>query len=884
MPTKDAHSNLITEISQIKTTEQHQLILELIHKKQYNKALLYGCKNCNPQDTILTELLAVLIRNREALFLDVDIKENGLSPIDYTITNQNYTLHFLLEKANANGNKFLKPVWMQFIANAVYKIASHENAQYIKERESIDALFKALPLKNSFLTDQENAQFDVKRLICLLHILRHLQQYHNNLNDSSLVDCKLSSFEREVLYYRRIDYIRESINRFSIIISNLSGSLRSRYKTQLEPLSWITLEQLGGATAKTTPEMVFHFALEKNLTDLRFDDAESSLFQEHSDREELVEEAIPSVLNELNALNQFFRSLLTKELKPDTPTVDKPLILPNVKAITRYFLETKYLIDLLNLVNYTEGEVYDQEKVLTLSGLSGVKAVFTALPPEVQYRRRLDLTTKAGQHALLRRFQRIGELLTGKKSDFTEFDETIDFRALITLRDGICHQDEGNNKFIIDNLLKDKDKLETIASGEMYSLFKRVQKFIASRQKVYGTYKENPKEFWASVLKAEQERFQVAQEKAKGKQEVVVDASERRIPQQEEDEFFILFELLKSELLKQMITIPNPQEMITECHKLFDGTAEIPSKKRIGELLQPFAKFKKTEYESQYKRMAQILTNATVKPRTTAVERQQKRLQEQNEAALRKSARESVFIGLDHIRELAKQLMATPVREHMLTPLKRVDAAIESLNNIQEFLVEAGYLVVGQPHKNMKSWDLYHARQGQSDLVQLLVSNHQLSDALEYNAGQLLQHLDTIKGYAEAQRSKHLTLGYEALRNLRNYIEHGDPLTETQEINLNKNSPSAFQHQKLLAPKIIELIFVLLPDLLQIKEVMERNQAQQAPASVPVDPLATKEIESSVSVESKSAKKPSPLVTKSIFNYSVDKIEAENLPTQNCTP
>lgn len=87
-----------------------------------------------------------------------------------------------------------------------------------------------------------------------------------------------------------------------------------------------------------------------------------------------------------------------------------------------------------------------------------------------------------------------------------------------------------------------------------------------------------------------------------------------------------------------------------------------------------------------------------------------------------------------------------------------------------------------------------------------------------------------------------------------------------------------------MAPKIIELIFVLLPDLLQIKEVMERNQAQQAPASVSVDPLATKEIESSVSVESKSAKKPSPLVTKSIFNYSVDKMEAENLPAQNYTP
>lgn len=868
MPIPNAHDNLIAEISPIKTTEKHKLILELIHQKQYEKALLRGCQICGSDDLALTELLTVLIRNREALSLDVNCTENGFSPIDYTIVNQNYTLHFLLEKANANGNNLLKPLWVQLVVQAVHKIDTHTNTQYVKARKTIERLFNELPLKNSFPTDEENARFDVKRLICLVHIIRHLAQYHKDLQNTALVGCQLTAFEREVFYYQRIDYIRICITRFSTIISNLSGALRSKHKALVAPLSWITLEQLGGVIAKTSPEMIFYFALEKNLTDLHFSDAESALFQEHSDREELIEEAIPSVLSELDALNALTTSLLTKELQPTQVMADKPLILSNVKAITRYFLETKYLIDLLNLVNYSEREVYAQEEIETLS--SGIKILITALPASEQYRRRLDLTSKAGQHAMLRRFQRIGELLTRKKSDFTEFDATIDFRALIAIRDGICHQDEGNNKFIIDNLLKDKGKLEKMATVEMRSLFTRVLKFIESRSKIYGAYNDNPKSYWASVLKVEQERFQV--DKAKGKGGAVVEVSERRISQQEEDEFFKIF----NDLLKQgLVIIPNHQEIRTECHKFFDGTAEI-SKKRLGEILQPFAMLKKTEHDSQYKRMVEIAQNASAKPRTTEAERQQKRLQEKEDAALRKSARERVFTGLDNIRELAKQLTAPPVREHALTPLKRVNAAIEALSNMQEFLVESGYLVANEPHKNMQDWDLYHVKQGKPGLVQQLIANHQLSDALEYNAGQLLQHLDTIKGYTEAKISKYLTVSYEPLRNLRNYIEHGDPLTETQDFDLNKDSPFAFCHQKILAPKIIELIFELLPDLLQIKEAVEKNHTLKTTTSSPVDLLVTEKTESSAAVKST---KKSTLLIKSIFNRPVDGTKAEILPS-----
>ncbi|MGL5741635.1 MAG: hypothetical protein ACRCXC_03325 [Legionella sp.] len=58
------------------------------------------------------------------------------------------------------------------------------------------------------------------------------------------------------------------------------------------------------------------------------------------------------------------------------------------------------------------------------------------------------------------------------------------------------------------------------------------------------------------------------------------------------------------------------------------------------ELLKPFSVLKKTEHDRDFKTLSQTLFQVTEKPRTTAQERQQKRLQEQVEAAQRKLERE----------------------------------------------------------------------------------------------------------------------------------------------------------------------------------------------------------------------------------------------------
>ncbi|MGL5741636.1 MAG: hypothetical protein ACRCXC_03330 [Legionella sp.] len=226
-----------------------------------------------------------------------------------------------------------------------------------------------------------------------------------------------------------------------------------------------------------------------------------------------------------------------------------------------------------------------------------------------------------------------------------------------------------------------------------------------------------------------------------------------------------------------------------------------------------------------------------------------------------------MFVGLDTIRDLAKQFTAPPVREHMLNPLKRVNAAIGALSNMQEFLIDYGYLIPDLPHKTMHDWVLHHVKSGRPDLVSLLIAHHQLNDALEYNAGHLLQHLDTIKDYAEASFSKHLTKGYEALRALRNYIEHGNPLIDMQDLDLNKDYPYSFQRQKILAPQLVELIFNLLPDLLQIKQTMEKQHVVNTTPHLGAPEIIQKPADSS--------KKPggqnntiSPLVAKSIFASS----------------
>lgn len=170
----------------------------------------------------------------------------------------------------------------------------------------------------------------------------------------------------------------------------------------------------------------------------------------------------------------------------------------------------------------------------------------------------------------------------------------------------------------------------------------------------------------------------------------------------------------------------------------------------------------------------------------------------------------------------------------------------------------------------MSAWDEHHKKLGQPNLVSLLLSNPILNDAIEYNAGQLLQLLDTLRGYSEAQFSMLLKNEYEKLRSLRNYIEHGHPLIESYSDPLNMDSPHAGKRQTIIAAELISLIYKLAPDLQKIKETMELNAAQPAiPKPLIVLPAVKSHSTRDVPQVRGSGVKLPPLVTQGLFKTAI---------------
>ena len=229
--------------------------------------------------------------------------------------------------------------------------------------------------------------------------------------------------------------------------------------------------------------------------------------------------------------------------------------------------------------------------------------------------------------------------------------------------------------------------------------------------------------------------------------------------------------------------------------------------------------------KDKFNALAKIMTRATSN-NSTAVERNLKRQQAENAAKMRELERESKLKGLTGIRSLAQNLLLPPRKEHLLNPKKRISAAIEAINNLEEFLIEIGYLESSMPYQTLKERDHYHGTKGANSLAELLELNPELNDALEYNASQALQHLERIRELDVAQFSKHFTTEYESLRAVRNYIEHRDPLLDFPGQSMTQTSGTK-ESQHIIASVIMKLIFEVGPDLLKMKEALEKPVTEE---------------------------------------------------------
>lgn len=812
MPNNEhAHQQLLADIQQIKTTEKHQLFLQLLHKKCYSLALLIGCMYCKPEDHILTQLLITLLRYQESLAIDLSITTADYTLRDLAIANQNYSIQFYLHKVGVAVQPQIEAQWTQTITTIDEAIYQNLTPKFAREMQSLEQRINALPLKSSFTTDSENARYDAQRLICILKHLAHLRTYYHDLHDPSMVSQPLTGLATELLYLQRIKTVRDYVNRIAFVVNNLSGEFRAKYDAYLEPISWLILEQLGGICKNpvSLANAVFILPTENSSTHTLAtfinSKTERALLSEFIDREELIEELIPHLLSDIADLEILFKNIFTLYLA--NPVKKEPVLqkttanLPNIRAAVRYFLENQYLLELLNITSYIDARLWPTPVSNPLKPMT-----YWNLGTNDQYRKNAaDMQTKCAQHALLRRLQKIGELVTAKKTDFSDLDDSIDFKALITVRDLICHQDELNNKYLIDRLLHDTGTLEQIAFDEFYSVYSRLFNFINLRQQTLGVYRfGNAQQHIARVLACEKTRLNQSQS-AQKPAALAVALPERRISVESEQLFCAAFDQC---INQNLISCADAAEFKNKFLGIFNGSMSIPNRQTQGrEFLQPFSLLKNSPHSAIHTQITTIFNSAVKKTQTTVEQRQQKRDHVNAEANKRKQEKEAKFSGLDNLRALAKEFAVAVQAEHLMTPLKLVDAALEMLGNLQQFLEQYGYLDPTQKFTTLNQWDQYNLNT--LSLAQLMRKNPNLNEALEYNLAQLLQYLHKIKDYTEAQDCTYLNKKYELLRSLRNVLEHGN---NTRAVH---DEPVDF-----IPSCIIAVIYKLQPELRQIKQKM----------------------------------------------------------------
>ncbi|STX50297.1 Uncharacterised protein [Legionella busanensis] len=821
MPTQQAHQNLLSDLKKITTTKSFDRFFKYVSKKNYTKALLILCQKCKNDDNTRLQLIATLLNYKDRIQIHLNKKDKlGKSPIFYAVENPSIGLFNLLKDAGVDVNQQLAGNYTLLDAhryNIKQKILSNLELTYKQQRDRIDKLFNDLPSKESFQRDRDNAQYDLQRLEFILQTINHISHYYDlAAGKRILVTFNADEFEIKVISDVTLEQARNNLERISITIRNLSGEFRERYKKLFgpAPFTWHTFEQLGGLVRIKNNERYILLPMQLQLSNLQqsFPDVFLRLYDECRDLEEVVEDAVPSIVSmDLPILHDFFELILNSQNRlQDIPI--PPISLIAIKAFTSHIGDTLTLYNLLNLFNYSE---HEESKLYEKNQLT-YEQTFLINPlseNNKSYQQRFDLSKKSGQHAALRRLQAIGELCTGKKlsREITDLDDTIDWGAFVTVRDGLCHPDERDNKYKIDLLLSDISRLERIVGDEFSEFWKKIPQLLKMRESQIGKYEHDSQKRWLQIL----QRYTSKISSHANDEPEEAQAVTRRVSEVDEKLFI-------DALIEKMA----PKEIIDECRNIFAGIAPIPNKKIQGEIFRYLPP--RSDNKERYKKLTAIFPK-TDAVQTTEKERNLKRQALEAEAKKRELEKESRFIFFPTLRELAKLFKQDPITEHLLNPLKRISLAIEALENIEEFLLEEGYLIKGHPYQTLKDWDRYHTLKGRKQLAHQLELNRQLNDAIEYNAGHLLQHLDRIKHFSEAQFCSYLNEDYEAIRTLRNYIEHGDPLRDTVGYDVICYEKGELRQQTILKT-VIELIFNLKPPLHIIRESMIQKELNIQPA------------------------------------------------------
>ncbi|MCW8400814.1 hypothetical protein OQJ26_18690 [Legionella sp. PATHC038] len=629
---------------------------------------------------------------------------------------------------------------------------------------------------------------DLQQLEHVLLIINFLLKYRGNRGIAVPVDIELDDFHAEVLENWGVSSARELLLQMCQTLYHVSDDTLNKYSKLFipAPFTWITFEQFGGLMGEDITENSLLLDTEY-LSSIGSSEVEKKkcyfsalnrLVNELAHTGDILIHALPDIIEKDLPILKECVEKMRAELDAKRPdSLIQPVSLLNIQALTQRLIDTNTYKNVLSLLSFVHQSI-DKAR--------------NSKPKKDEYKDTfLYFSSKVGRHAALRYLQKLGEYLTGKNF-YSAYNESVSWEDLVSLRNIIVHQDQDNNKYVVDLLLKDPHQLKQIVQVELKELIIFLLDNLLLREQKTSVLEGNFQEHWLNIYKA-QEKKAVDQFASSPKRN-----AKSLLTSKEDEEFFIGFLIRKNA----------PQEVEDLWRKILRGEEKSPlTTKEEGQFRQAYFPTKKDDFQS-FTRLSQIMRNALSPPKLKKSQREEMLRKIQEEAKQREMEKKNKMKGLDTIRSIVEISKKHQDEGHTLSPLDRINAAIEALDNMREFLTEELSILQYYPLQ----------KQGEILAVRLLAKPI-LRAALEYNFGQLVQHLQIIRQLHAYQKTSFLEENYSNLKRLRNYVEHDNAIMMSA-VSSESDSPilnRTILDSQTLYPMYINLIIELAPELQQIK-------------------------------------------------------------------
>ncbi|PWY54290.1 hypothetical protein DGG96_17725 [Legionella qingyii] len=631
---------------------------------------------------------------------------------------------------------------------------------------------------------------DLKQLEHVLLIINFLLKYRGKKGFVAPVDIELDEFHTKVLENWGITSARELLLQMCQTLYHLSDDTLNKYNKLFipAPFTWITFEQFGGFMGEDSREK-FLLINTEYLCSISSSDEEKKksyfsalnrLTNELAHNGDILVHALPDIIEkDLPILKECIEKMRA-ELNTKRPdSLIQPVSLLNIQALTQRLIDTNTYTNVLSLLTFLYQSIDKARN--SKPRIDEYKDTF------------LYLSSKVGRHAALRYLQKLGEYLTGKNF-YSFYNETVSWEDLVSLRNIIVHQDQDSNKYVVDLLLQDPNQLKQIFKAELKELIILLLDNLLLREQKTSVLEGNPQEHWSNIYNAQEKKALEQFASSQAKRNVTT-----LLTSKEDEEFFIGFLKKKNA----------PQEIEDLWCKILRGEEKSPlTTKEEGQFRQTYFPTKKEDLQS-FTRLSQIMRNALSPPKLKKSQREEMLRKIQEEAKQREIEKKNKVKGLDTIRSIVESAIKIQDEGHTLSPLDRINAAIEALDNMREFLTEDLSILLNYPLQ--KHGEILALR---------LLAKPILRAALEYNFGQLVQHLQNIRQLHAYPKTSFLEKNYSNLKRLRNYVEHDNAIMMSA-VSSESDSPiinrTIFDSQTL-CPMYISLLNELAPELQLIKK------------------------------------------------------------------